>query len=105
VLFSEVRLEPEHFLEVVRADFDAGFPHFEGRFRHWVAPLLGDQHAQIRRFAMQLTSERQACETAAEDHCVVVLVVHWNAVPPYGFARLCCATRAAASAAAFGSPR
>ena len=67
----QVRLEAEHDLEVVRADLDARLANLERRFRDRVLAFLGDQHADVRRLALQLAGEGQAGQTPAEDDDVV----------------------------------
>ena len=43
-----MRLEIEHFLEIVRADLDAGFANLVRRFGRRMPPLFGDGNPQRR---------------------------------------------------------
>ena len=73
---AQVRLEPEDLLKVVGADLDARFADLEGGLAHRMLALLDHQHAQRRRFQMQLPGERAASQAAADDHGVVMSVHH-----------------------------
>ncbi len=65
--------------------------------------LLEHQHPDVRRFELQLPRKREAGEAAPGDDCIVrgrrAMAIR------YFLALLCRATRAAASSAAFASPR
>ena len=65
-----MRLEPQPLLKVVRADLDARLADLERRLGHGMRPLLDDEHAQVRRFEMQLPRETAAGEAAAENRDV-----------------------------------
>ena len=60
LLRAQVRLEPEHAAEVVRADLDARLADLEGRLAHRMLALLEHQHADVRRLDLQLPRQRQA---------------------------------------------
>jgi hypothetical protein len=76
LMAAQVRLEPQPFLKVVRADLDARFAHLERRLAHRVLSLFDNQHAERRCFETQLPRQRTAGETSADDQDVVFRICH-----------------------------
>ena len=74
---TKMPLETDHMLEIVRPDFDARLADLERGLRHRMLPLLGDEHAQLRRFHPQLPREASAREAAAQNCDIVMTVRLW----------------------------
>jgi hypothetical protein len=70
LLGSQVRVEAQSFLKVVSANLDARFSDLERGFGHRMRPSFHDNHAQVRRFLMQLAREAAASQAAAENRHV-----------------------------------
>jgi hypothetical protein len=64
---AQMRLEIEHFLEIVRANLNAGFANFVRRFGRRMPPPFGDSNPQRPVGAPQLTRQGEAGEAAASD--------------------------------------
>ena len=72
----QMRLEPEHGFEIMRADLDRRLTDLERRFRHRMPITLKHTHRQRRQFAAQLDCQRQAGEATAEDQYIAVFCLH-----------------------------
>ncbi len=64
---AQMRLEIEHFLEIVRADLDAGFANFVRRFGRRMPPLFGDSNPQRSVGPSQLARKAEAGEATSSD--------------------------------------
>ena len=69
-----MRLELQPLLKIVRADLDARLADLERGLGHRMLPLLGNQHAQRRRFHPQLPGEAPAGKSAAENRDVIMIL-------------------------------
>src|SRR4051794_35926082 len=67
----EMVLEAEHVAEVVRGDLDRRLADLERGFGRRAVPLLGDEDAGLGAYLLQLQSECQPGEAAAENRDVI----------------------------------
>jgi hypothetical protein len=71
---TQVRLELQPLLKIMRPDLDARLADFERRLGNWMLPLLGNQDAQRRRFHPQLPGEAPAGKSAAQNRDVIMIL-------------------------------
>ncbi len=68
LVLVEMRLEPEHGFEIVRADLDRGLAHFVRRLAHRMAHPLEHHDVEQGEALAQLNRQREAGKAAAHDH-------------------------------------